>query len=193
MKNKHCDVCGLHKEACFHSQSYDEDKRNIRVRILFWAIIGFLLGMTATAQGFQFKETENFTLSTIIDPRASIKEGGLFIGAEIEYSGKIYTRAGIANFSVLKDGYTEIIGGIGLKFSSGYFENIRYYTGVRLGVIKRKAANATAGLEAGIDFKIGEKAFIGLRTSYDYRSDQAFYDYPNHMIGSGYVRIGTNF
>ena len=68
------------------------------MRFLFFLLAPFLLN----AQGFQFKETENFTFSTIIDPRASIKEGGLFIGAEIEYSGKIYTRAGIANFSVLK-------------------------------------------------------------------------------------------
>jgi hypothetical protein len=30
----------------------------------------------------------------------------LFIGAEIEYSGAVYTRVGISNFAVLKDGYT---------------------------------------------------------------------------------------
>lgn len=159
------------------------------MRFLLCLLAPFIL----SAQGFQLKETEDFTLSTIIDPGASIKKGGLFIGAEIEYSGTIYTRVGIANFQVLKDGYTELIGGIGLNFTSGYFDRIRYYTGVRLGVIKRKAANATAGLEAGIDFKIGEKAFIGLRTSYDYRSDFEFYDYPNQMIGSGYIRIGINF
>jgi hypothetical protein len=75
----------------------------------------------------------------------------LFIGAEIEYSGAVYTRVGISNFAVLKDGYTELIGGIGVNFSSG-FHTVRYYTGIRLGV--RQAGNATAGLEAGIDFKI---------------------------------------
>jgi hypothetical protein len=159
------------------------------MRFLILLLAPFLLN----AQGFQFKKSEDFTLSTIIDPGASIKEGGLFIGGEIEYSGTVYTRLGVANFQVLKDGYTELIGGIGLNFTSGYFEKIRYYTGIRLGVIKRKAANATAGLEAGIDFKIGEKVFIGLRTSYDYRSDFQFYDYPNQMRGSGFIRIGTNF
>jgi hypothetical protein len=41
----------------------------------------------------------------------------LFIGAEIEYSGAVYTRVGISNFAVLKDGYTELIGGIGVNFS----------------------------------------------------------------------------
>jgi hypothetical protein len=62
----------------------------------------------------------------------------LFIGAEIEYSGAVYTRVGISNFAVLKDGYTELIGGIGVNFSSGYFDTVRYYTGIRLGVIKDK-------------------------------------------------------
>jgi hypothetical protein len=37
---------------------------------------------------FHLKDSEDFTLSLITDPRASFKEGGLFIGAEIEY----YTR-----------------------------------------------------------------------------------------------------
>jgi hypothetical protein len=55
--------------------------------------------------GFHLKDSEDFTLSLITDPRASFK-GGLFIGAEIEYSGAVYTRVGISNFAVLKDGYT---------------------------------------------------------------------------------------
>jgi hypothetical protein len=37
----------------------------------------------------------------------------LFIGAEIEYSGAVYTRVGISNFAVLKDGYTELIEELG--------------------------------------------------------------------------------
>ena len=159
------------------------------IKIVLFLIFPLLI----TAQGLQLKDNEDFTISFITDPRASFKEGGFFIGAEIEYSGTIYTRVGVSNFAVLQDGYTELIGGIGVNFSSGYFDNVRYYTGVRLGVIKRKAGNATAGLEAGIDFKLGDKAFIGLRATYDYRSDQEFYDYPNHMIGSGFIRLGTNF
>lgn len=149
--------------------------------------------MMLLGQSFHVKDTEDFTLSIITDPRASFKEGGLFIGAEIEYSGSIYTRVGVSNFAVLKDGYTELIGGIGVNFSSGYFDKVRYYTGIRLGVIKRQAGNATAGLEAGIDFKITDNLFIGMRATYDYRSDFKFYDYPNEMRGSGYLRIGTKF
>ena len=145
------------------------------------------------AQGLKLKDTEDFTISIIIDPRASFKEKELFIGGEIEYSGAIYTRVGISNFAVLEDGYTEIIGGIGLNFSSGYFEKFRYYTGIRLGIIKRQSVNPTAGFEAGMDFMISDNLFIGIRATYDYRSDFKFYDYPNEMRGSGFIRVGTKF
>ena len=147
----------------------------------------------SNAQMLRFNETEYFTASIILDPNASIKENGLFIGGEIEYVGLIYTRAGIATFATLEDEYTEVIGGIGLNLTSGYFEKVRYYVGVRLGVINRQSSNATAGLECGFDVALGETLFIGLRATYDYRSDFAFYDYPNEMRGSGLVRIGVKF
>lgn len=156
-------------------------------------ILLIMLPVFTLAQGVKLKDTENFTISIITDPRASFKENGLFIGGEIEYSGAIYTRVGLSNFAVLKDGYTELIGGIGLNFSSGYFEKFRYYTGIRLGVIKRKSPNATAGIEVGMDFMISDNLFIGMRATYDYRSDFKFYDYPNEMRGSGFIRIGTKF
>jgi hypothetical protein len=62
-----------------------------------------------------------------------------------------------------------------------------------LGVIKRRSANAAAGIEAGIDFKLGDKGFIGLRAIYDYKSDSKFYDYSKEMQGNGFIRIGTKF
>jgi len=147
----------------------------------------------SNAQMLRFNETEYFTVSAIVDPSASFKENGLFIGGEIEYVGLIYTRAGISHFAVLKDGYTEIVGGIGLNLTSGYFEKVRYYGGIRLGVINRQAANAMAGVETGFDVTLGESFFIGLRATYDYRSDFAFYDYPNEMRFTGLVRVGVKF
>ena len=164
--------------------------RNLIIMIIIALIVAC---SAATAQNLRFNETEYFTASIILDPYASVKSNGLFIGAEIEYVGLIYTRAGIANFAVLEDGYTEVIGAIGLNLTSGYFEKVRYYAGGRLGVIKRQSANATAGLEAGIDLSLGESFFIGLRATYDYRSDFAFYDYPNEMRYNGLVRVGVKF
>jgi len=145
------------------------------------------------AQMLRFNETEYFTTSIILDPSASFKENGLFIGGEIEYVGLIYTRAGIATFATLEDGYTEVIGGIGINLTSGYFDKVRYYGGLRLGVIVRQSANATAGIECGFDVSISDTIFIGLRATYDYRSDFAFYDYPNEMRFTGLIRVGVKF
>ena len=156
-------------------------------------IIILLSTFTSYSQhNFHTVNEEYFTLSILTDPYASYKEGGLYIGAEVEYVGFIYTRAGIENFSALKDGYTAIIGGIGVNQIYGFDDQLRAYAGIRLGVIKRQSTNATAGLELGVDYNFN-KWFIGARASYDYRSDQEFYDYPNSMKYSGYLRIGTKF
>jgi hypothetical protein len=75
----------------------------------------------------------------------------LFIGAEIEYSGAVYTRVGISNFAVLKDGYTGWLEE--LEWTSQWLlwhGSILYRYKTRSN--KRQAGNA--GLEAGIDFKI---------------------------------------
>ncbi len=141
----------------------------------------------------RFNDVEYFTFSVISDPVASVKESGLYIGGEIEYVGTIYTREGVSNFSVLQDGYTSLIGGIGLNLTSGYFNKIRYYAGVRLGVVTRAASNGTAGIEAGIDFSIDENAFLGLRTTYNYHSDKDFYTYTNYMTNSNFIRFGIRF
>jgi hypothetical protein len=154
-------------------------------------LIFLLLAVTSlNAQALKFNDVEYFTASIIVDPSASIKENGLFIGSEIEYVGLIYTRVGISSFAVLEDGYIEAIGGIGLNLTSGYFNTTRYYFGGRLGVINRQSTNPTAGVEAGFDINLGESFFLGLRATYDYRSDQEFYDYPNHMQYSGFIRLG---
>lgn len=156
-------------------------------------IIIALLFTSALSAQVRFNETEYFTVSVISDPYASAKEKGLLIGGEIEYVGLIYTRVGITHFEALKDGYTDFIGGIGVNLTSGYFGEVRYYGGVRLGVIKRESANATAGGELGIDFKLGNTLFMGVRGTLDYRSDQEFYDYPNNIMPSGFLRIGFKF
>jgi len=154
------------------------------------------LALLFTSVGYaqvEFNKVEYFTASVIADPYASAKEKGLLIGAEIEYVGLVYTRVGITHFSKLKDGYTDAIVGIGINLTSGYFGEVRYYAGGRIGVIKRQATNATAGAEAGIDFKVNETLFVGVRGTLDYRSDQEFYDGENGMIPSGFIRVGFKF
>jgi hypothetical protein len=154
---------------------------------LFFTLLGF------SQSNFRLNKTQFFAVSVLVDPSASYKEKGLCIGLEIETVSEVYVRASVTNFSALKDGYTDFTGAFGLSFTSGYFESIRYYAGGRLGLISRKAIFPTAGVEAGIDFKLTEKVFVGLRSTYDYRSDFEFYDYPNEMRYSGFLKIGYKF
>jgi len=154
-------------------------------------LIILLLSMTAVAQSnFRLNKVDSFNFAVVIDPSASIQENGLHIGAEICYTGSVYTRFGFSHFSKLKDGYTDIIGGIGIVFTSGYFERTTYYSGIRLGVIIRKATNASAGFEAGIDHKINGSLILGVRGTYDYRSDWQFYGSENGMQYSTFLKIG---
>ncbi len=142
----------------------------------------------------RINRTESFNISVAVDPRASINEKGLNIGASIEYVGVIYTRASITSFSKLQGGYFDAIGSIGINLTSGYFENIRYYAGGRLGFIKRESNTyPTAGIEAGINVNLNESVFLGIRGTYDKRSDFEFYNAPTEMRGSTYLLIGFKF
>lgn len=140
---------------------------------------------------FRLNKTESFDIGIVVDPNASIKEHGLNIGGEIEYVGIVYTRASITSFSTLKHGYTDFTGAFGINFTSGMWEKFRYYGGGRLGLIRR-ASNTypTAGLEAGIDYNLNDKMSIGLRTTYDKRTDFMIYNAPQIMRQSGFIKIG---
>lgn len=142
---------------------------------------------------FRLNDKEFFVVSIVLDPNASIKEHGLNIGAEIEYVGAIYTKLSVTSFAVLQDGYIDTTGSLGLSFTSGYFNKVRYYTGGRLGLIHRKATYPTAGVEAGIDVMLSDRIFAGVRSTYDYRSDFEFYDWHNEMRYSGFIRLGIKF
>ena len=140
---------------------------------------------------FRLNKKESFNFGIVVDPNASIKEHGLNIGAEIEYVGLVYTRASITYFSALKYGYTDFIGAFGINFTSGMWEKFRYYTGGRLGLIRRLSNTyPTAGLEAGIDYNITNKISIGLRTTYDKRTDFMIYNEPQVMRQSGFIKVG---
>lgn len=158
-----------------------------------YLIIALLLSLVSSAQhSFHSPNKEYFTISLITNPYASYKEKGMYIGAEVEYVGNLYVRAGVDNFSVLEDGYTSFIGGIGINQMYGFDDQIRTYAGARLGVIKRASGNGTAGVEVGIDYNFNGW-LIGTRVSYDYKSDQEFYYYPDYLKFSGFLRIGKQF
>jgi len=154
-------------------------------------VFALLCGIANAQSNFRINKTESFNFGIVIDPYASYKEKGLNIGAEIEYCGLVYTRASLTYFGALNVKYIDAIGAFGINFTSGTFENIRYYAGGRLGIINREGnVYPTMGCESGIDFKITDNITLGIRTTLDKRSDFEFYNESSEMRGSGFVKIG---
>lgn len=138
---------------------------------------------------FRLNTTQFGQVSVAIDPCASIKENGLHIGVEIENIRSLYERFSITNFSSLKNGYTGFVGSFGLSFTRGMWENTRFYSGIRLGVISRNGGHPLFGYECGIDTNLCEGVSIGLRAYMDYRSDVEFNDGVNQWRHNGVIRL----
>lgn len=155
-------------------------------------ILFLLLSLTTLAQSnFRLNKTDSFNLAIVVDPSASIEKNGLNIGAEIEYNGSVYTRASVTSFSSLKGGYLDLVGAAGINFTSGMWEQLRYYAGFRAGFIVRESNGyPTAGIECGIDYVINEKLVLGIRATRDKRGDFAFYGEAPEMRNSGFIKIG---
>lgn len=156
---------------------------------LLWCLL-FATALTFGQSNFRLNKTESFNLAIVIDPSASIEKSGLNIGAEIEYNYLMYIRASATSFNQLKGGYVDFVGAAGINFTSGYFDQIRYYGGGRLGIISRGGNSyPTAGIECGIDYTIG-RMVLGIRAARDKRSDFKFYNESPEMRNSGFIKIG---
>ena len=172
------------------------NERNANRTFLICVVLAFILICSvANAQSnFRINKVDSFNFAVVIDPSASLKENGLCIGAEIEYLGTVYTRASATYFGALNVSYLDFIGAVGINFTSGYFEQFRYYGGLRAGIISRSGNGyATAGIECGIDYVFSEKWILGLRATRDKRGDFAFYNEPSEMRNSGFVKFGFKF
>ena len=78
-----------------------------------------------------------------------------------------YVKTGIQVNPGLVGGYIDYAGAIGFNLTSGIFENIRYYGGIRLGTIIRNGNGYPLfGYETGFNVDITDKIFIGLRSTY---------------------------
>lgn len=167
-------------------------KNSILIFILLFAL------NTINAQFFlKPKDHESFNVHLNLDPFASIKENGLNINTEVEYSGRyVYVKGGIEVFTGLpRKPYFDWHGGIGLNLTSGPLSQFRYYTGIRLGRIYRGSygANPFIGSEAGITYNFSKDIAIGLRGTYDRRSDQALFYDPIFWRFSGYLNMVYTF
>jgi len=157
-----------------------------------------LVGMTASAQ--QFGTSEYFTASAYVDPAGSIAETGINFGAELELVNYgMYVKAGFQSFDKLEGGYFDVAGAGGVNVTWGIFEEVRTYAGIRLGFIKRgyKVNDSQTyplfGFESGIDYNVSESFFVGLRSTYDYRSDFLWSGAKEEYQFSGFVRAGFKF
>lgn len=153
-------------------------------------ILFVFLTQISFGQDIRINDKEFFDIRVSIDPTSSIKEGGLDIVSEIEYVGPIYAKVGFESFSVLHGGYFDIHGAIGVNFATK-FDTFRYYAGGRASRVSRgNSWSVDPGLEAGIDYKLSDNTFIGLRGTLDKRLDQKIFNWKPETKFSGFLTIG---
>lgn len=155
-----------------------------------------LLNLTVNAQKiFTFGEKEAFLISTTLDPNASIKEKGLNFAFDAEYTSFIYTKLGTEFFPALTGGYNEIRWSIGPNFTTGLEEEIRYYVGVRTGLVFRENQGGyignriNYGIEAGIEYTINNHYVIGIVGTAIKRYDQEILGWNPELKFSGGVKF----
>ena len=158
-------------------------------------LLSVLLLTSVSFAQVDFGKKEYFTFSVGIDPTATIERKSPNLVAEIELVEKsFYIKAGVQILPALEGGYIDYAGGAGINITSGIFEEFRYYGGVRLGVIKRESYSYPLfGFEGGIDYNISESTFIGLRSTYDKRTDFEFWGGETEYRLSGFIRLGVKF
>ena len=153
----------------------------------------FLILTTSSIYGqIQFGESKQSNIGIILDPGASIKEGGLNLGVEIDYvENGLYIHSGIQTFSALSGKYIDWTTAMGVNLKYGYFDNYKIYAGGRLGLINRGGNTyPTAGIECGFDYIFDNGLMIGLRATDDYRSDFEFWGGKAEFRRSGFLKIG---
>lgn len=155
-------------------------------------ILTMLAFLNSNAQFIKPAEVVSTNISILIDPKASYKEGGLNYGFEINYTEKLfYIHTGLQLFPALQVDYFDWTTGAGIAYKIRYFDNFKLYGGGRLGIIFReKYPYSTYGAEFGLDYNLTEKIIIGLRSTYDYRSDFKYYGAPADWRFSTFVKFG---
>lgn len=160
-------------------------------------IILLLISITANAQfdRFGLGKSEHFNFSVSIDPMGSLDTESPNLTAEIELEEHwFYIKGGSQINPGLEGGYIDLAGAVGLNFTTGLFETFRYYAGFRGGgIIRDGVVHPLFGYEAGINWNITDTFFIGLRGTYDYRSDWEFWGTDPDYLFNGSVRIGCRF
>lgn len=136
-------------------------------------ILMLLISIGAFAQGLKFGSTEYVSASMTIEPSSSIKEESLNATFEFQYSVHwLYIKPSVQILPAIN--YVDTALGLGILLDKGYDKDWIFYSGIRLGFIHRGATYPLFGWECGIDRKITDNFYLGLRATYDWRTDFDF-------------------
>ena len=158
-----------------------------------YLLLCLMMCLNISAQFIKPFERTTTNISIVIDPYATYKEGGLNIGAEINYTeNSLYIHSGVQTFTVLSEGYVDFTTALGKAYKIGYFDKIKTYVGGRLGFIWRESPvpYITFGAEAGIDYNLTDNFIIGVRSSYDYRGDFKYWKTSPDFRFNSFLKIG---
>lgn len=143
-----------------------------------------------------YSQDKRFTFYSYVDPNATLQDG-FNIGFGTEYQMEnIYVKTQIFAFPNLRG--KKYIEWSTVPFTSYNLhllnDNLRMYSGFKLGLIKREATHPFIGFESGIDYYFNN-FYIGLMSSYDLRTDAKEWgeNEPNYWRFSTFLKIGVQW
>jgi hypothetical protein len=150
-------------------------------------IIFLLVPLFYTIAQIHTQDEYRFSIQISTD-NVVFQKGIFYAGIEFqaEFSNGIYIRPQI-HYAELKDGYLETSAGIGYNLS---YNRWNYKAGIKLGLINRSATYPIFGIESNLEYHITDKIGVGLRGSYDARSDAGFYGGADWVYNSeGFIKF----
>ena len=146
-----------------------------------------LLATTMCLSQVKHQDQDRFSIQLTTD-NVIFQKGLFYAGIEFqaEFSNGVYIRPQI-HYAALKDGYLETSAGIGYNLMHNKWN---YKSGIKLGVVNRAATYPIFGFEGNLEYHITDKIGIGLRGSYDARSDADYYDGKKWVYNSqGFIKF----
>ncbi len=161
--------------------------------IIVFIICSLCVVNTYGQKWFNGKEMQKFSsISISTDPNENFKSSRKNIAIEYERSyEKYYARIEARYVDHSEYSYTDVSLGAGIHFSFFKHKRDAFYLGIRAGAIYRKSnIYETVGIEAGINWRLGKKMIIGVRTTVDNRTDMKLWNAPSKFVNSNYIKLG---